>query len=61
MVKDQPEIKRLLDNLDTRQEGLLALGEWVFKTCLLFGTSIDTAYQVAAILVGGVKRGYEGK
>lgn len=61
MVKDQPEIKRLLDDPETRQEGLLALGEWVIKTCLLFGVSLPTAYQVAAIFVGGVRRSYEDK
>lgn len=59
MVKTTVEIKQLLEDPETRQEGLWALGEWIIKTCLLFGTTLDTAYQVAALMVGGVRRRYE--
>jgi hypothetical protein len=32
------------------------LAEWVVTTCLLFGASVATAYQVAGLFVRGVKQ-----
>ena len=33
----------------------LALAEWVRDTCLLFGTTVETAYRVAAMFIEGLK------
>lgn len=33
-----------------------ALAEWVVKTCLTFGTTVATAYQVAGLFVLGVTK-----
>jgi hypothetical protein len=32
------------------------LAEWVVATCLLFGASVGTAYQVAGLFVEGVRQ-----
>lgn len=32
-----------------------ALAEWVKDTCLLFGTTTETAYKVAAMFIEGLK------
>jgi hypothetical protein len=36
-----------------------ALAEWVKDTCLLFGTTVETAYRVAAMFVEGLKHNLE--
>lgn len=36
-----------------------AIADWVVKTCLTFGSSVSTAYQVAGLFVRGVREGTE--
>lgn len=35
------------------------LAEWVKDTCLLFGTTVETAYKVAALFIEGLKNSGE--
>lgn len=35
------------------------LAEWVKDTCLLFGTTVETAYKVAAMFIEGLKHDLE--
>jgi hypothetical protein len=36
-----------------------ALAEWIKDTCLLFGTTVETAYRVAALFIEGLKHNLE--
>ncbi len=40
--------------LGMTDEQLNAIGQWVFETCILFGTTLVTAYLVSALFVQGV-------
>lgn len=31
------------------------LAEWIVETCLLFGTTTETAYKVAAVFIEGLE------
>lgn len=53
------DIKRALDDPETRGLTLVELGNWVVETCLFFGTTPDTAYQAASLFIGGIRRSYE--
>lgn len=53
------KIKEHLENPTTRREALAALAEWVSKTCLLFGSEVDIAYQVAATFIRGIEASYK--
>ena len=33
------------------------LADWIVATCLLYGTTVATAYQVAGLFVKGVRKG----
>lgn len=35
------------------------IAEWVRDTCLFFGTTVETAYRVAALFVEGLKHNLE--
>lgn len=37
------------------------LADWVVTTCLLYGSSVATAYRVAGLFVGGVNQAPEGE
>ena len=37
-----------------------ALADWVVTTCLLYGTTVATAYQVAGLFVLGVRENRKG-
>jgi hypothetical protein len=49
-------INARLRNLATRNDALLEIGEWAKNTCVLFGTSPQTAYRIAAYFVEGIAR-----
>ena len=36
---------------------LLTIAEWVKETCLMFGSSVHTAYTVAGVFVEGLENG----
>lgn len=44
---------QLLDEPVTLDDA--AWAEWVKDTCLLFGTTVETAYRVAAMFIEGLK------
>ena len=33
------------------------IAEWVVRTCLLFGTTVEVAYHVAALFIEGLNSG----
>ena len=39
-----------------RRRELAGVAEWVASTCLLYGTSVETACTIAGIFVGGLQR-----
>ena len=39
---------------------LVGVAEWVASTCLLYGTSVETACTIAGIFVGGLQREMAG-
>ena len=57
----QQQIKAMLADESTRTQALDVIGQWAKDTCLLHGTTTDTAYKVAWILVNGVEASYEGR
>lgn len=38
-----------------KEPTLEEIAEWCVKTCLMFGTEVSTAYNVAAIFVEGIQ------
>jgi hypothetical protein len=57
-----PDVRqRLQAGGDARREALIVLGEWAKGTCLLVGSKPETAYEVAALFVGGLRRELEGE
>jgi len=40
-------------------ERLTLIGRWVLDTCLLFGTTFETAAAVAEHFVGGLRRAWK--
>lgn len=52
------EIKTLLSDPSTKDQGLLVAGEWIKSTCIFFGSSPQTAYLVAAEFVRGLNRDF---
>ena len=41
----------------SERPSLEVVGDWVFTTCILFGTSRSTAYLVAGEFIRGLERG----
>lgn len=39
------------------REREIEIADWIVDTCLTFGTSVETAYYVAAIFIQGLKGG----
>lgn len=52
-------IKELIADERTRPQALDELGAWAKTTCLLFGSTPTTAYQIAWMLVEGVAAAHE--
>jgi hypothetical protein len=51
----------VLHNSDTRDQALIDLGQWAIDTCLLFGCCPETAWEVAAIFIRGLRKELGGK
>jgi hypothetical protein len=51
----------LLHDPDHRDQALLDLGLWVIDTCMLFGSTPETAWQVAATFTKGLRRELENE
>jgi hypothetical protein len=50
-----------LHNSDIREQTLIALGQWVIDTCLVFGCRPELAWQVAATFIGGLRKELENE
>ena len=45
-----------LHDPQTRDRGLIEIGQWVIDTCLVFGCRLELACQIASLFVGGLRR-----
>lgn len=48
-------------NPDTRDQALVALGQWVVDTCLVFGCRPELAWEVAIMFTKGLRKELEKK
>lgn len=48
-----------LHDPQTRDRGLVDIGQWVIDTCMVFGCRPELAYRVASLFVGGLRKDLE--
>lgn len=59
MTLDQ--IRELLENPGTRDQGAIAFGDWIRAECLFFGTTLETASYCGTFAAIGMKAEFDGK
>lgn len=55
-LRRMPEGPKDDDDRWRKQQKLVEIAAWVSETCLLFGSTPETAHEVAAIFVRGLRR-----
>ncbi len=59
MQIEQSRLQEDLANVATRERALDEIGQWAKDTCLMFGATPATAYQVAWLLTEGITSSWE--
>lgn len=52
------ELRDRLANPGTRRAAAVEAGDWARNTCLMLGSSLDTAYHVGGFFAGGIERSW---
>lgn len=61
MPINETEIRQRLADPHRRRAAALEIGNWTRDLCLLFGTSLDTAYAVGGLMAHGLEQNWSEK